>query len=198
MTDGSDQSDWQRSGDEVSPPPPPAHRSLASGELDNAWELDEFFQALGPVMRLPPKDKDPGPADRRAKVDTGPRRSRTLIFAAVSLLMAAAFQAPLLRLLTRDGPVPDEFLGAWETSSPRYAQRGFAITGDSLQLHLGARGLASYPITGVRTKRTADATLYVLHYKDGSSPLELGLRMDSDSTLRLANLPSVLWRKEHR
>jgi hypothetical protein len=198
MTDRSDQTDWQRSGDELNAPTPPTHRSLASGDLDSAWELDEFFQALGPVMRLPPKEKEPKPAERRAKVPTGRRRPRVLILTAVTLLMVGAFQAPLVGLLTRDGPVPDEFLGTWETSSQRYAERGFTITSDSLRLHLGPRGVASYPITGVRAKRTADSVLYTFHYRDGSSTLEMGLRMDPDSALRLGNLPAVLWRKVSR
>lgn len=196
MTDRTHQSGWQHAGDELNAPPPPAHRSLASGDLDSAWELDEFFQALGPVMGLPPKEKEPRPTQKRAKAATGVRRPRALIATAVTLLMVAAFHAPLIRLLMRNGPVPGEFLGVWRTTSPRYAERGFTITSDSLLLYLGPRGLASYPITGVRTKRTADSLLYTVHYLDGTSTLELGLRMDTDSTVRVANLPAVLWRKE--
>jgi len=192
------QNDRQRAGDELNAPPSANHRSLASGDLASTWALDEFFEALGPVMRLPPKQKEPRPVEKRAEVAKGGRRPGVLISAAVTLLVVAAFQAPLLRLLSRDIPVPDEFLGSWSSASPRYLDRGFAITGDTLRLQLGPGKIASYPITGVRRVGTPDSARFTIRYRDGSSAQEMGLRMDQGVGLRLVNLPTVVWRKEGR
>jgi hypothetical protein len=178
----------------------PPSQGLGSGDLAHALELDEFFQALGPVMRLSPKDEEEPKKKPVAEATgkAGSKRRKALVLAALLLLTGAAFQAPLTGLLTRDGPVPDEFLGNWETVSRRYADRGFAITSDTLRIRLGPSGIASYPITGFRATRTADSVLYTIHYQDGSALMELGLRVEADSTLRLAHLPGVFWQKESR
>lgn len=199
MMDNPGETDRRRAGDEPSAEPAPAHRALASGELATAWELDEFFQALGPVLRLPPKEAEPKPVkEKQAAIAKSVRRRRLLIRAAATVLTIAVFQAPLLRLLTPDLPVPDEFLGAWRTSSPQYADRGFALTGDTLRLQLGPGRTASYPITGVRRLGTADSASFMIAYLDDSSPLEMGLRMDEDVGVRLVNLPGIVWHKEGR
>lgn len=172
------------------------HRPLASGELSTAWELGEFFEALGPVMRLPPKDDEHSAAPARStKTAPAKRRPYMLTIVAVVVLATAAFQGPLMRALFQDTAVPDEFLGRWETTAPRYADRGFTLTRDTLLLRLGSHGRASYPVSGVRVTESGDSVLYTVHYKDGSATLEMGLRMEADSTLRLANLPGVFWKK---
>ncbi len=191
------QNDWQRAGDELSAPPAP-HKSLASGDLASAMELDQFFQALGTVMRLAPKEEEPKPVEARAEVAKRERRPQALLVVAVLLLLAAAFQAPLLRLLSKDIPVPDEVLGSWSSASPRYADRGFAITVDTLRLQLGPGKSAAYPITGVRRAGTADSARFTISYRDGSSLLEMALRVDEEAGLRLANLPAVAWRRDGR
>jgi hypothetical protein len=194
MKSESGASGWQRAGDEISPDPAPGHRALASGELSTAWELDEFFQALGTVLRLPPKST--GPAGEHEVVPKGarsPRRPMKLVLAALGLLALAAGHEPLLRLLTHDRRVPDAFYGRWETRAEKYAGRGFIMSGDSLRLEQGAGRMAVYPIDGVLRNAVADTVWYTVRYRDGASLLEMGLRLETDSTLRLANLPSVLW-----
>jgi hypothetical protein len=197
MKPDPDHNDWQRAGDELSAGPV-IHRPLASGELANTWALPDFFEALGPVMRLPPKEKEPEPVKMRAEVAKRDRRPRVLIFAAVLLLVMAAVQAPLLRLLSRNIPVPDEVLGTWSSASQRYADRGFAITVDTLLLQLGPGKSASYPITEVRRIGSTDSARFTIRYRDGSSLLEMELRVDEDAGLQLANLPTVIWRKDGR
>jgi len=192
-----DRNDWQRAGDEIIAPPAP-HRSLASGDLANPMELDEFFEALGPVMRLAPKEEEPKPVETRAEVAKRDRRPRALVAAAVLLLLGAAFQAPLLRLLSRDISVPDEVLGTWSSSSPRYADRGFAITVDTLRLQLGPGRSKSYPITGVRRASATDSARFTITYRDGPSLLEMPLRVDEEAHLHLANLPAVSWQRDGR
>ncbi len=197
MMDDLNENGWQRAGDEITAPPAP-HRSLASGDLANAMKLDEFFDGLGTVMRLSPKEEEPKPVETRAEIEKRDRRPRALISAAVVLLLIAAFQAPLLRLLSKDSPVPDEVLGTWSSASPRYADRGFAITVDSLRLQLGPGKSATYPISGVRRAGSADSARFMISYRDGPSLLEMALRADGEGRLRLANLPAVTWQRDGR
>jgi hypothetical protein len=124
------------------------------------------------------------------------RRSSRLPLITVGLLALAVAQALVADLLDSTGPVPREFVGAWSTTAIPYADRGFVITSDSLWLRLGPEVSIAYPIAGVRKSRTADAVQYTFLYGDGSALLEMGLRMNPDSTVHLASLPSVRWRKE--
>jgi hypothetical protein len=180
-------------------PPSPAepYRSLASGELSSSWELGEFFQALGPLMQLPPRGKGRKGVGPSALGPKSPPR-RGILVAAVLLLAAVMLQAPLLLMLNHEEAVREEVLGAWRTRDPRYAERGFVITRDSLCLIQGAATSSSYPVTGMRSTRAADSVVYIIHYRDGGLPLELGLHVAPDSTVLVANLPGVVWRKEGR
>jgi hypothetical protein len=180
--------------DEISPDSAPSHRALASGELATAWQLDEFFHALGPVLRLPPKSTPvAGDHEVVAKGVGSTHRPVKLVVAALALLAAAAGRESITRLLTRDLPVPEAFYGTWETGAEKYAGRGFTMSADTLRLEQGAGRVASYPIAGVRRNAAADTVWYTVRYRDGASLLEMGLRLETDSTLRLVNLPSVLW-----
>jgi hypothetical protein len=172
-----------------------SYRSLASGDLKSPWQLGEFFDALGSVMRLPPKAPRPTAVEKPVAPATARRRSRLLIPVAVGLLAIAVLQRPLLRLISSDLPVPEELLGNWITDSPRYADRGFVITRDSLRLQLGPQLSATYPITRVRRAGTADSTRYTISYRQGDTEVEMGLSVDPDVGLRVANLPSVTWRR---
>ena len=122
------------------------------------------------------------------------------------LLLAMTAVVGLLLVLARDhgwwpwterGTVPEVFHGTWATRAERYADRGFVITRDSLQLLTGpGRGL-TYPIVGVSTQAPTDPTLFTFHYRDGGLDMTLRLNLEPDSTIHLMNLPLVAWTK-HR
>jgi hypothetical protein len=118
--------------------------------------------------------------------------------ALVGVLLLAIVRAPLGTPATPHEPVPEEFLGTWATTFARYADRGFVITSDTLWLRLGEGGSVAYPIEGVERNRNADSSLFTFNYRDGASSLQLRLRMNRDTTVHLANLPTVDWKKESR
>lgn len=174
------------------------YRPLASGELADAWELGEFFEALGPVMRLAPKDAEPAAATPRAGSRGGARRRTALLVGlAVALVAGAAGIPALLSALQPDEPVPAGLHGRWVTTSERYADRSFELSETTLRLGLAQRDMA-YPIVGVRRRDSAGATLYAIRYRDAENVLELGVVIGADSVSRLRNLADVSWTKVPR
>jgi hypothetical protein len=187
MTGDQSESASQRPGNEPPPPTPqPVPGAHPAGGIARSKEFREILAAL-----------EPPPAGAQVEVRSSAWRSRLLIIiAALGLVVLGLAQSPLLRLHPRDVPVPEEFLGSWATTSPRYLDRGFLITRDSLWLRLGPGESTAYPILGVRSSGPAVLKSYLFRYRDSSSTLELALRMHQDTTIHIANLPSVLWKKE--
>ena len=159
------------------------------GQLVHSREFVEFLADLGPMMQ---SSAEP-PKENRRK-----RRSYRLGFAAVLVLLMVAARDPLWSWWSAYGSVPEELLGGWSTDSPRFADRGFVVTPDSLRLQLGADDTVTYSIVGVRRGGKADESLFTLRYYDGDQNLQMALKMDGDSTVSLVNLPHVSWRKKRR
>jgi hypothetical protein len=168
------------------------YRPLASGELADTWDLGDFFEALGPVMRLPPKDSDEAPAKPRAAAN--PRRTSLLVALAVMLVLGAGAAGPLWRALHPSIPVPEGLIGTWSTTVGRYAGRSFELSPTTLHLDLGGQS-AVYPIAEVRSREIEKTVVYIIRYRHEQDVLELGLMVDADSAVRLRNLPEVDWRK---
>lgn len=171
------------------------YRSLGSGELADSMDLGEFFQALGPVMRLPPKDDES--ARRRSWGWTGEarRRSVTLAGAAAALIAGTVAGPSLLRALGSDVPLPIGLHGRWITTSERYAGRAFHLSEATLRLGRGPEGFAAYEITGVRQRDSSAGKLYTIRYRDGESDLEFPIFVGADSVIHVRNLGDVPWTK---
>lgn len=168
------------------------YRSLRSGELADAMELGEFFQALGPVLRLPMNDGKSEVAARKRSVAAKRRRTGVLACVAVALLAGAALAPALLRALQPEEPVPAGLHGLWVARAPRYAGRTFDLSDSTLRL--GVRGHeASYVVVDARRRDSADATLYTIRYRDDDAMLELGVIVGPDSVVHLRNLADVAW-----
>jgi hypothetical protein len=172
-----------------SAPPPPADERSAASQRELLAALNEVTCAL--------PEEGAGQATA-AKKQTGPRRSWLLLIALVGVLLLVIVRTPLGSPDPTYEPVPEAFLGTWTSAAERYADRGFVITSDTLWLRLGEEQSIAYPILGVNRNRNADSSLFTFHYRDGASSLQLGLRMSRDSTVHLANLPTVDWKKEPR
>jgi hypothetical protein len=181
-------------GSDESTEPQRSHPAAGGGELVHSRELLDFLATLGLMMRSSEKA---APA-RERPVPPARRRSLLPVIAAAAVLLFALVRAPLWRSWSQHGSVPEQFLGSWATTAAPYADRGFVISRDSLWLRLGHGQSAAYPIVGVRRRWSVDSALYTLHYRDGASSLELGLRMERDTTVHIANLPTVVWKKESR
>lgn len=171
---------------------PRKYRPLGSGELTDSWELGEFFEALGPVMRLPPKEPE-GRAGRIASRPTA-RRAGALVLLAIALVLGAVGAVPLRRALQPSLPVPAGLIGTWGAAAEPYAGRSFELSGTMIDLRLGS-GSEIYPIVELHRRDSANAQAYTLRYRDGESTLEFGFAIGPDSVVRLRNLPRIEWRK---
>ncbi len=185
-------------GDPTSVPSPPADgdasksqradQPITVGQLVHKREFVEFIGALDAVMRSSAE-----PVKRRTVLT----RPAKLVLAAVLTLTLALAKGPLWSWWSSYGPIPNQLVGAWQTSSERYKDRGFVITKDSLHLRLGAGQSVKYKISGMRRGRGADRNLFTLDYRDQSNlGLQLGLHLKSDSVVYIANLPDIVWTKE--
>lgn len=188
------QNEWRFAGDDVTPAEPSVHRPLSSGDLASVWEMDEFFEALGPVMRLPPKEDEP-PAPIAAR---GGRQPRFLVMLAVAMMLGAAAWGLFQALVSRSERLPAELVGKWRTTSRAYAGRMFEITGDTLRLQLGADSVVSHPIVGVHSKKQDGVTWYAITYGAGADLSDIALGLDPDSTIHIVHQPAVSWRKAGR
>jgi hypothetical protein len=166
-----------------------------SGDDRSAASQRELIAALDEVTRLLPAE---GAAQAQPAGNAAGSRQWLLLAALLGTLVLAIVHSPLGAPAPTHEPVPQQFLGTWTTTSVRYADRGFVITSDTLRLRLGEGESIAYPIVGVERNRKADSSLFTFHYRDGASSLQLGLRMNRDTSLHLANLPTVDWKKEPR
>jgi hypothetical protein len=145
-----------------------------------------------PVVRWLDQEPSLPGTGRRAT----PPRLPWLPLIAIVLLLLTLGNSRLAPLLDDVGPVRPEFLGSWRTTAASYADRGFVISSDSLWLRLGPDVSIAYPVIGVREQRQGDAVLFTFLYGEDPSVLEMSLRMELDTTVYLAGLPSVRWAKE--
>ncbi len=173
-----------------------SYRPLGSGELADAWQLHDFLEALGPVMRLPGKDEErtAEPASRGRHRSLSRRRATLLAGLAMVVLAGAAAGPAVLRALRPQGAVPAALYGRWVAQPGRYAGRSFELSGTTLRLGLGAREMA-YPIDGVRHRDSSGTVVYTIRYRDAESVLEFGVTVASDSVARVRNLADVTWIK---
>jgi hypothetical protein len=160
---------------------------MVEGQLVHSREFVEFMAELGPMMRSAEPAKGPGAS-----------RSSRLVLAAVLVLLLAVARDPLWSWWSAYGSVPRELLGGWSTSSPRFADRGFEVTPDTLRLQLGGGETVAYRIVGVHRGGNPEESVFTFRYRDEEQDLKMGLRIGRDSTVYLVNVPNVPWRKERR
>ena len=167
-----------------------ADRPVAAGQLVPNPELAEFMGRLGLLKHSSAEPVEETP---------GPRRSVRPVIAAALVLILLLGKGTFWSWWSDSGPIPNQLLGAWKTSSDRFKDRGFVIMRDSLQLRLGERQSVTYPIARMRSGGGVDQNLFTFDYRDESNlELQLSLYMKSDSVVYLANLPDVVWTKESR
>jgi hypothetical protein len=169
------------------------YRPLGSGELHDTWDLGDFFKALGPVMRLPPKESE-ARVPARAKVWAQRRRSVVLAGLAIALTGGAVGGPTLLRAFRPSGTVTARLQGIWVASAQRYAGRSFELSATTLALGIGDRKI-SYPIIDITRRDSSGVEVYAVQYSDSDGPLEFVVAIGSDSVARIRNLPEVEWRK---
>jgi hypothetical protein len=95
--------------------------------------------------------------------------------------------------------LPNELLGVWETTSPKYADCYFELQREVIifENRNFPESYAKHPLVDFEKTKEKRGTLYAIHYK--SDGLEYKFRFfyePSDGGLiRLKNQPKIAWRK---
>ncbi|MFN8580600.1 MAG: hypothetical protein U0163_06425 [Gemmatimonadaceae bacterium] len=165
--------------------------SIKDGDLRTPLPLDEFMLQLGTVMRLPPKPVETTPETPATTTRRGTRLWLPAAATAVALVVAATQLRP-----SAPAPVPQEIVGTWETSDPRYAGRQLVLTSESV-IEATGNGVLSQPerVSAVQAARRGDTlAVTITHEADGAvASLSLAHIAGFDEHIILRNPAGVSW-----
>lgn len=152
--------------------------------------------SLQPPTPLQPPGPPPPPAPPA-------NRRRRILTAVLAVLVAALAlyhlgRSPLLAPGSRR--VPDELLGMWETSAPRYVNRAFEIRPTQLILHAGATSVTIHPIRRIEVVRRHEGTLYTISYLTADEALQFSFYYEPPprEAIRFRYQEEMAWRKAKR
>jgi len=117
----------------------------------------------------------------------------TLMVVTLAILVSVLL---VRRSTADDAELAPDVLGLWTTSDPRYGDRAFRITNDSLTLNLGeGTGTVTYPIAHVSRRRLDQATSYVLEYTDPTDGVsyKLPFVQKDGGIIQIDNQDGVEW-----
>ena len=172
------------------------YRSLKDGDLANPIQLDEFLDGVGEIMRLAPKTVEPQPKESIARV-AGRNWIRLLLPLATIVLVAFAIQSAPGE--EPSVPLPSSVLGIWSTADPRYANRRFELTRESIAFKHGDRpdDQSVHQISAVRAKQMGDSTLIRVTYLEAGGSYELSFKysMVPEPGIRFSHQEELAWRR---
>ncbi len=93
--------------------------------------------------------------------------------------------------------VPQQLIGVWTTSAPRYVDRYVEFTINSLIFGIGNGEYRSHFIHKIKVKQKNNKKLYTFHYKDSEGEtwtLRLTYNPDAGGTIQLSNR-NAIWKK---
>ncbi len=96
--------------------------------------------------------------------------------------------------------IPQGAVGLWRTVTPRYSDRAFRITKNTLTFHVSPQDSTFHPIVRVRETEyteeqgTTEYTVFYTQYRDEYEFAFL-YREDPDTTIRFINQKQMTWRK---
>ena len=95
--------------------------------------------------------------------------------------------------------VPDELVGVWKTSAPKYADRFFELTKDVVIFGTGEKNDLVHAILNVEEVRANKRILYTIHYgNEEGQEYEWSFYYDSANggAIRFKNQEEIGWTKE--
>ncbi len=177
--------------DAVSRDEPAATGSTSIGAVGTRGQLRQFLEALGGFS--PPKPP-PEPGDEPVPPL---RSSRWLLFACgfVAIISGWLYLPTLRRPLEA---MPPNLLGAWETSTPDYADRGFWIGRSQVAFRVGPKpnDVNVYPVTRIRARETSgNATTYNIEYAVDGGTNQWSIRYSGspNPTIVFIHQPEMTW-----
>jgi hypothetical protein len=97
----------------------------------------------------------------------------------------------------RAGEIPDEILGSWRTTDPRYAETVLDIGKTTLVFGTADSGSTSHTIERVEQEDLDLAQLYTVHYRDEGGLNELSFfYIPIDNVIRFKNQRSLTWKRD--
>ena len=109
------------------------------------------------------------------------------------LLLVGAFSGCRGALLES---VPDELVGVWKTTSPRYEDRFFEISEDLIVLGTGGRNTEAHRILSIREALEDERLLYAISYESAEGE-EYGFFFYYDpagsGVIRFKNQQNMAW-----
>jgi hypothetical protein len=178
--------------------------SVGDGNLVEPIRIEEFFEGIATIYDLPAREGSPAaapaPTGRTAR-RRNIRRERILI-AALGILLAAWFG---LRLVRFEPPamLPEGLAGEWQTSEPRYHDKGFWLSTTEVGFRTGpsTEEATVHPIRKVtETAGIGDTTVFSVDYAAEGGVVTWKFQYVSSPrpAIRFLNQRELIWTRPAR
>jgi hypothetical protein len=119
----------------------------------------------------------------------------TRIVAALAILVSLIGCGP-----ERTKTAPDELIGIWRTTDPKYADRFLGLTRDTISFGTGGEGFYTRSIVAVEKIREDGNTLYTIFYVDAEGEYKFSFYYEpaSGGVIRYKNQRAIAWTKQKR
>ena len=144
-------------------------------------------------MSSPPEEDRRNRRERRIDIIRRERRRRFLRWAGIALVAILGTRAWAGRPPPTIEVLPPSLIGTWVTDDERYADRGFVIMQDDLELHVGDGVVSYHSILSVKETVEADHWAYQINYTSSDGPAMMEVFLHTDGILRLKNPNHVIW-----
>lgn len=94
---------------------------------------------------------------------------------------------------------PNELVGVWKASGPKYADRFLKIDTDTITFGTGGGTFKSYAISKIKKESEAQGMLYTIYYEDeveDKYTFALYYSSERGGVIRLKNQREIIWTKE--
>ena len=140
-------------------------------------------------------------AEAARKAARSPKHRQMVMALVLGVLLVSVAVSMALPLLFAQRTIPDELIGEWVSSHPRYMDRGFKLSRTSIAFYAGEGGtqVFVYPIDRVETSPAENRTLYVVQYSDSAGrtyQFSFFHEPDPHGFIRLKNQQEMEWSKK--
>ncbi len=160
----------------------------------------EELQDLGKEIVTEAISEREAQAEAARKAARSPKHRQMVMALVLGVLLVSVAVSMALPLLFPQRTIPDELIGEWVSSHPRYMDRGFKLSRTSIAFYAGEGGtqVFVYPIDRVETSPAENGTLYVVQYSDsaGRNQFSFFHEPDPHGVIRFKNQPEMEWSKK--
>jgi hypothetical protein len=189
---------------------PEVYRSVADGELVQAWTLSEYFRSINTVLRLPSKARRAAAKAEKEKakalgisLPTLPnvRLPAPLMVTAFLLVVGVFVVRPLvLSAANPDAQLPANSFGVWGTDEGKYAGRMFEVSATSIAFRTSVKSpdYTWHRIEHIKAKMAGDSTLYTVQYLEQGKTADFSfwhVPAGKAPAIRFEHAPEVTWHK---